>query len=107
MIQATRELLNGDWKFHLGDVDAPIPNKHISAYMANKAGFAGGAARGTYDDSDWRAVDLPHDWAVEGTFDPANHVDAGFLPRGVGWYRRYFQLEESDRGKHLAIQFDG
>ena len=100
-------LLDAAWKFHLGDIDSPLPNKHIAAYMLNKAGYARGAARGTYDDSDWREVDLPHDWSVEGSFDPTNHVNAGFLPRGVGWYRRYFQLEESDRGRYLAITFDG
>jgi beta-galactosidase len=95
------------WKFHLGDIPAPLPNTHIAAYMANKAGWSGGPARGNYDDSDWRSLDLPHDWSIEGQFDPQNHVDAGFLPRGIGWYRRHFRLEESDRGKSLALQFDG
>ena len=37
-------LLDSDWKFHLGDIPAPVANKHISAYMANKAGWAAGAA---------------------------------------------------------------
>jgi beta-galactosidase len=96
-----------DWRFHAGDIDAPLPNKHIAAYIANKAGYARGAAKPSYDDSDWRVLDLPHDWSVEGPFDPANHVSQGYLPRGVAWYRRHFQLEEADRGKSLAIQFDG
>jgi beta-galactosidase len=75
--------------------------------MANKAGWSRGPAKGNFDDSDWRTVDLPHDWSVEGPIDRKNYLDNGFLPRGVGWYRRYFQLEESDRGKYLALQFDG
>jgi beta-galactosidase len=99
--------MDAGWKFHLGDIPAPIANTHLAAYMANKAGWSGGAARRNYDDSDWRSLDLPHDWSVEGQFDPQNHVDAGFLPRGIGWYRRHFRLEESDRGKYLALQFDG
>ncbi|HEX3357160.1 MAG TPA: beta-galactosidase GalA [Tepidisphaeraceae bacterium] len=99
--------LDAGWRFHPGDIDAPVPNTHLGAYMANKAGYARGAAKPGFDDSDWREVDLPHDWAVEDAFDPANHIDAGFLPSGVGWYRRYFRLEENDRGKYLAIQFDG
>jgi beta-galactosidase len=105
----TREtlLLDPGWLFHLGDIDSPLSNKHIAAYMNNKAGWARGAARGNFDDSDWRSVDLPHDWSVEGKFDPENHVDAGFLPRGIAWYRRHFTLDESDRGKHLSITFDG
>src|ERR1700728_2606495 len=108
-VQSIRQtlLLESDWKFHLGDIPAPVPNKHISAYMANKAGWAGGAAKPDFDDSDWSIVRVPHDWSVEGSFDPANHVDNGFLPRGIGWYRRHFRLEESDRGKYLALQFDG
>src|ERR1700677_3632077 len=100
-------LLESDWKFHLGDVANPVANNHISAYMANKAGWAGGAARPDFDDSDWPSVALPHDWSVEGGFDPQNHVDNGFLPRGIAWYRRYFRLEPPDRGRYLALQFDG
>jgi len=104
-----RQVLSLDegWWFHLGDVVSPVPNTHIGAYMANKAGWSRGAAKVDYDDSDWRSVDLPHDWAMEGKFDPANHVDAGFLPRGIGWYRRYFRLEGSQRGRYLALKFDG
>jgi beta-galactosidase len=100
-------LMDAGWKFHLGDIPSPVPNTHIAAYMANKAGWFRGAAKGNFDDSDWRSVDLPHDWSVEGEFDRHNHIDAGFLPRGICWYRRHFRLEESDRGKYLALQFDG
>lgn len=99
--------LDSGWLFHLGDIAPPLANKHIAAYMANKAGWARGAAKGDFDDSDWRSVDLPHDWSVEATFSPENHLDAGFLPRGVGWYRRHFQLDDADRGKYLVLQFDG
>src|SRR5881394_8392 len=90
--------LDHGWLFHLGDIASPVPtNKHIAAYMANKAGWARGAAKPDYDDSDWRTVDLPHDWSIEGPLDPANYVDNGFLPRGVGWYRRHFHLDPTDR----------
>ena len=99
--------LDSGWLFHLGDVDPPLPNTHLAAYMLNKAGYSRGAAKPQWDDSDWRGVDLPHDWSVEGEFSPDNHVDAGFLPRGVAWYRRHFALDDSDRGKHLSITFDG
>jgi beta-galactosidase len=100
--------LDSGWRFQLGDPTTPVPtDKHIAAYMANKAGWSRGPAKGNFDDSDWRVVDLPHDWSVEGPIDRKNYLDNGFLPRGVGWYRRHFQLEESDRGKYLALQFDG
>ena len=85
-------LLDADWLFHVGDIDSPVPrDKHIAAYMANKAGWARGAARVNYDDSDWRVVNLPHDWSVEGTFDQGNYLDNGFLPRGVAWYRKHLR----------------
>ena len=109
MSNAVREKLrlDGGWRFHLGEIPSPVPNTHIAAYMNNKAGWSRGAARANFDDSDWRIVDLLHDWSVEGKFDPANHVDSGFLPRGIAWYRRHFRLEPADRGKYLALQFDG
>ena len=99
--------LDDHWRFHRGDVPAPLANKHLAAYMANKAGWARGAARGNFDDSDWPVVAIPHDWSLDGPFDPANHVNSGFLPRGIGWYRRTFALDEADRGKTLALRFDG
>jgi beta-galactosidase len=105
-----REILRLDsgWLFHLGDIESPVPtDKHIAAYMANKAGWARGAAKPAYDDSDWRSVDLPHDWSIEGAIDRGNYVDNGFLPRGIGWYRRHFRLDEADRGRFLALSFDG
>ena len=99
--------LDSGWLFHLGDINPPLPNTHIAAYMLNKAGYARGAAKPSWDDSDWRAVDLPHDWSIEGDFSGDNHIDAGFLPRGVAWYRRHFALDESDRGRHFFVTFDG
>lgn len=101
--------LDAGWRFHLGDVASPVPNdSHVAAYMANKAGWARGAARGNFDDSDWRAVDLPHDWSVEGEFSPSNYLDNAFLPRGVGWYRRYFTLDPiTDCRRAVWLQFEG
>ena len=109
MTTSARQVLRLDegWRFHLGDIAPPLTNTHLAAYMLNKAGYARGAAKPSWDDSDWRVVDLPHDWAVEGEFSPDHHVDAGFLSRGVGWYRLHFALDEPDRGRHLAITFDG
>ena len=59
-----------------------------------------------YDDSSWRRLDLPHDWAIEGDFLPSHPSGAGggALPGGIGWYRKHFKVETSDR---YFIQFDG
>ena len=63
----------------------------------------------TLDDSHWRAVDLPHDWSIEGAFSKDNPagVGGGALPGGIGWYRKRFTLPEQDKDKVLFLQFDG
>jgi beta-galactosidase len=104
----TRERLSLDagWLFHLGDVAPPAVKGHGMSYGSAKAGNAGGAAATDYDDSGWRRLDLPHDWAVEGPFDPGENASQGYRPRGIGWYRRYLSLPASDRGRHIELQFD-
>src|SRR5688500_2668439 len=99
--------MDAGWRFYLGDVASALPNTHIAAYMNHKAGWARGAARRNFDDTDWRVLDVPHDWSVELPRDPNEHVDASFLPRGVAWYRRHFRLDESDAGRYVALRFDG
>lgn len=65
-------------------------------------------AQATYDDSSWRQLNLPHDWGIEGPFDPKGDGPTGRLPYwGVGWYRRHLQLPASDSGRHLFLQVDG
>jgi beta-galactosidase len=104
----TRERLSLDagWLFHLGDVAPPAVKGHGMSYGSAKAGNAAGAAAADYDDSGWRRLDLPHDWVVEGPFDPGENASQGYRPRGIGWYRRYLQLPPSDRGRHIELQFD-
>ncbi len=103
-----RLLMDPQWRFQLGDPPTAGPdNDHGATYSSVKAGAAGGCAAVEYDDSAWREVDLPHDFAVEGVFDPANNLDHGFLPTGVGWYRKTFFLPEEDLGRRLALVFDG
>lgn len=105
---ATRERLSLDrgWLFHKGDIVEPPIVGHEESYSNAKAGNANGAAGNEYDDSDWRRLNLPHDWAVEGPFDPKANVSQGYRPRGIGWYRRYLKVDPADRGKHFELQFD-
>ena len=65
------------------------------------------AIRPDYNDKSWRALDLPHDFVVEGTFDQKADGSHGFLPAGVGWYRKSFTLPVTDRGKRIFLDFDG
>lgn len=59
--------------------------------------------------ADWQTINLPHDWAIAGPFDP--HAPAtgsgGWLPTGVAWYRKSFTLPAADKGKRVFIELDG
>lgn len=86
---APRESFNSDWRFALGDI--------------------AGAESVETDDSHWRKLDLPHDWSIEGDFsaDNLSGTGGGFLPGGVGWYRKHFNPGENLDGRHIFIDFDG
>jgi beta-galactosidase len=78
-----------NWKFHLGDV---VNGQEI-----------------LFDDAQWRVLDVPHDWSIEGEFNKDNPstVGGGALPGGIGWYRKSFAVPEADKGKQIFIEFDG
>src|SRR5689334_12695949 len=80
---------NQDWRFRLGDVAG-----------AQDAGF---------DDSQWRRLDLPHDWSIEGEFNENNPAGTGggALPGGLAWYRKTFTVPATAKGKLIFIEFDG
>jgi len=60
------------------------------------------------DDTSWRKLDLPHDWAIEGPFRIELKGETGKLPyRGIGWYRKHFSVPAGDEGKQFYIDFDG
>ena len=104
---AERLSLDAGWRFLRGDVAPPTIKGHGASYLNAKASEAQGPANADYDDSNWRHVDVPHDWAVESPFDAEQNKSQGYRPRGIGWYRRYFTLPASDRGRHIELQFDG
>ena len=69
---------------------------------------APGAEQAAFDDKAWRALDLPHDWAIEGPFDVKYGPSTGGLPiGGTGWYRKHFTVPAEDIGKFYSIEFDG
>ncbi len=62
-----------------------------------------------YNDSKWRTLNLPHDWSIESDFSdkyPAT-PGGGALPGGMGWYRKTFTVDKSNRNKKVFIDFDG
>ena len=116
MLPREKLLFDFGWKFTLGNGADP----------AKDLGFGDGQgdfaktgefefAKGKFDDSKWRTLNLPHDWAVELPFvrDEVQNSH-GFKPLGrrypetsVGWYRRAFDVPESDKGRRISIEFDG
>ena len=71
-------------------------------------GEAAGAEQPGFQDSAWTELRLPHDWAVEGPFDPKQNPHTGALPIfGTGWYRKSFTLPESAKGQLVSVMFDG
>ncbi len=62
-----RERLSLDrgWLFHEGDIPFPTIVGHQQSYNNAEAGSSWGAASPSFDDSSWKQVDLPHDWAVD------------------------------------------
>ncbi|HXN36366.1 MAG TPA: beta galactosidase jelly roll domain-containing protein, partial [Opitutaceae bacterium] len=69
---------------------------------------APGAEQAAFDDSGWRSVDVPHDWAISGPFDPKSPAkgEGAFLPAGIGWYRRHLSSDPSYAGRRVFIEFD-
>jgi beta-galactosidase len=88
---SVRERLSLDfnWKFQLGDQKS--------------------AEKISFDDSNWRILDLPHDWSIEGKYDENEPTGSsgGYLPTGIGWYRRSIEISENDLKKKIFIEFDG
>ncbi len=113
-----RLLLDFGWRFHFGNADDPAKDFEFGTARAGnfqKTGNFMPAGEIAFDGSDWKSIDLPHDWAIELPFenDPSL-ASKGFYPLGrkypdtsIGWYRRVFELPATDAGKRITLQFDG
>jgi beta-galactosidase len=115
---APREQLLFDfgWKFQFGNGVDPARDL---GFGFGQGDFAKTGefefSKGKFDDSKWRTLNLPHDWAVELPFvNDKEQNSHGFKPIGrrypetsVGWYRREFEIPAGDAGKRIAVEFDG
>lgn len=59
----------------------------------------------TFDDTQWRKLTLPHDWSIEGQLSPSLASCTGYLPGGIGWYRKHFNI--TDNAARHYIYFEG
>ena len=81
------EKINDGWQFQLGDSE-----------NAQAAGFDAGK---------WRTLDLPHDWSIEGTLSPSLASCTGYLPGGIGWYRKTIEIPREKQGGRVYLYFEG
>lgn len=79
-------LFNDGWRFIQKDLD--------------------GAAEPSFDDSHWTPTTLPHDWSIRGPYSPDNASCTGYLPAGIGWYRKHFSARFL-HGENVYIYFEG
>jgi beta-galactosidase len=80
---------DNDWKFFKGD--------------------ATDAESTSFNDVAWRSLNVPHDWSIEGPYGRDNTTGrgGGYLPGGIGWYRKTFSLNNTDAGNNVYVEFDG
>jgi beta-galactosidase len=119
-----RLLFDFDWKFTQGHatdsaLDLGFGDCHYGQDLSTTGDLK--FALATFNDETWRSVNLPHDWGVELPFvfdkelpSPYGQEARGFKPLGrefpetsIGWYRRVFDIPESDLGRRIFVDFDG
>lgn len=96
------------WILPTGNAFIADPAKHHVRPAGNPGGDVAYVQAG-FDDSGWRRLDLPHDWAVEGPFiQTGDFGGMGRLPSwGVGWYRKKLTIPAGAAGKNLYLEVDG
>ncbi|MDE3067143.1 MAG: DUF4982 domain-containing protein [Verrucomicrobiota bacterium] len=82
--------------------------KPVKARPAGNPGVDVSYAQPGYDDRDWRLVNLPHDWAIEGPFEQKYAGETAKLKYwGPVWYRKHFDLPTADSGREIFLDIDG
>ena len=97
-----------DWVLVTGAPFARDPNLANRNRPAGSLGADVAYTQPGFDDKGWRSLSLPHDWGIEGPFDPKAPGGTGKLPFwGVGWYRKHFTVPAGDQGRQLYLDIDG
>lgn len=123
--QSKRTKVNFDqsWDFHKGDIAMKLAvrvgqggitdiNVPVITKKDTVIDYTNFKSSSSFFPADWKEVNLPHDWCIEGTFVNDNTLGSqpggnGYLPVGIGFYRKEFEIPESDKGKKISIEFDG
>ena len=120
--------INRDWRYQIDDPDrtgAALHYSQLKPYLlpcANDFIIFGkryqrpegnpgeniAYVKSDFDDSEWRHLNLPHDWAIEGPFNIDYNGSTGKLPYwGIRWYRKTLELSQDDAGKQIYLDIDG
>lgn len=120
--------INRDWRYQIDDPDgvgAALHYSRLKPYLlpcANDFIIFGkryqrpegnpgeniAYVKSDFDDSEWRHLNLPHDWAIEGPFNIDYNGSTGKLPYwGIRWYRKTLELSQNDAGKQIYLDIDG
>lgn len=79
--------INDNWKFILSDTPE--------------------AQNTTFNDSKWQSVNVPHDWSIKGQLSPTLASCTGWLPGGIGWYRKTLNIPQAKKGEKVYLYFEG
>ncbi|MBN1396768.1 MAG: beta galactosidase jelly roll domain-containing protein, partial [Bacteroidetes bacterium] len=122
--QRIRENFDFNWQFHKGDIAIKRQvkvggqggitdvNVKIVSIKDTIIDYTNPESSKVLNPVDWKEVNLPHDWVVEGTFVHDNNLGSqpaasGYLPTGIGFYRKEFEIPETNKGRKISIEFDG
>jgi beta-galactosidase len=103
---ATKKVLKAGGQGGITDINVEVITKDTVIDYTNSSSYK------VFYQADWKEVNLPHDWVVEGTFVHDNNLGNqpaanGYLPTGIGFYRKEFEIPETDKGRKIFIEFDG
>lgn len=118
-----KENFDFNWQFHKGDIAMKLVvrvgqggitdiNVPVISKKDTVIDYTDVRSSTALFPADWKEVNLPHDWVVEGSFVHDNSLGSqpagnGYLPTGIGYYRKEFEIPESDKGREISIEFDG
>jgi len=123
-LNRAKENFDFNWQFHKGNIamkrilkvggqgGITDVNVEILADKDTIIDYTNDNSYKVFYPADWKEVNIPHDWVVEGTFVHDNNLGNqpaanGYLPTGMGFYRKEFEIAETDKGRKISIEFDG
>lgn len=120
----TKENFDFNWQFHKGNIamkrsikaggQSGLTDANVKLITTKDTtiDYTDVQSATVFHPKDWQLVNVPHDWVVENSFVKDNSMGSqpavsGYLPTGIGFYRKEFEIPQADKGKKISIEFDG